>query len=96
MNWGRLEQKKKGKCLFFVEAMLRNEEFDIYMHHSLPYMEAVNKELKALEEIYVVKRKGSIVATVNVIREEKPAPDHGAGVQPPVWQGSTGGHSKAA
>lgn len=22
--------------------------------------------------------------------------DHGAGVQPPVWQGNTGGHSKAA
>ena len=41
------------------------------MHHSVPYMEAVNEELQALEgEIYVVKRKGSIVATVNVIREE--------------------------
>ena len=26
----------------------------------------------------------------------KPAPDHRAGVQPPVWQGNTGGHSKAA
>ena len=71
MNWGRLEQKEKENVCFFVEAMLRNEEFDIYMHHSLPYMEAVNKELKALEgETYVVKRKGSIVATVNVIREE--------------------------
>ena len=71
MNWGRLEQKEKENVCFFVEAMLRNEEFDIYMHHSLPYMEAVNKELKALEgEIYVVKRKGSIVAAVNVIREE--------------------------
>ena len=31
-----------------------------------------------------------------IMARGKPAPDHGAGVQPPVWQGSTGGHSKAA
>ncbi len=58
MNWGRLGAKKKRKMFVFVEGCFETKSFDIYMHHSIPYMEAVNKELKALEGILCSKKKG--------------------------------------